>query len=193
VILCSLDANLERPELRRFSGDPVATVLANRGAYIAAALTIVRAYIEAGCPDPCPPIASFGDWSRLVRSSLVWLGRADPIDTMTATRADDPERINLRAVVSAWAVAVGHGPNTQLSTGELVDVACSANPNDKEMSLQKALLAVASVRGRNEIDARALGRWLGRNRGRVIDGLKIADQEDSHSKQRRWWLQSMRG
>ena len=93
VIRCTLDANVERPELRKFSGDPLRTVLEDRGSYIAAALTIVRAYLAAGCPNQCPPLASFSDWSRLVRSALVWLGYADPVATMEAARADDPSRL----------------------------------------------------------------------------------------------------
>ena len=43
VITARLDARMERPEYREFAGDPVAKVQANRGAYIAAALTICKA------------------------------------------------------------------------------------------------------------------------------------------------------
>ena len=107
TILCSLDADMERPELRRFDSDPVLTVLTNRGAYVAGVLTIVRAYITAGYPELCPPLASFDDWSRLVRSPLVWLGCADPMQTMETARSEDPGIINLRAVVAAWLAAVG--------------------------------------------------------------------------------------
>lgn len=36
---------MEVPEAREFAADPVATVLADRGRYIAACLTVARAYI----------------------------------------------------------------------------------------------------------------------------------------------------
>ena len=39
-----LDAKTERPEQRKFEFDPIKRVLDNRGAYIAAAITISRAY-----------------------------------------------------------------------------------------------------------------------------------------------------
>jgi hypothetical protein len=84
--------------------------------YIAAALTIVRAYLAAGCPNQCPPLASFGDWSRLIRSSLVWLGYVDPVDTMESARADDPPRSNLQALVAAWLKIVGF--NKPMTAGE---------------------------------------------------------------------------
>jgi putative DNA primase/helicase len=187
VVLCLMDANMERPELRQFRGDPVATVLTDRGRYIAAILTIVRAYLAAGCPDLLPPLASFADWSRLIRSPLVWLGCADPQETMEAARADDPMRSSLRAVVSAWCEVIG--PNVRLTAGDLKNKAVSSL--DTDMVLNKAISAVAAVRGRNEIDAVRLGRWLSRNKGRIVDQIKISGEPDPHSKQVMWWLQPL--
>lgn len=184
VVLCSLDANLERPELRQFRSDPVATVLADRGRYVAAVLTIVRAYLAAGCPDQCPPLASFGDWSRLSRSTLVWLGRDDPVKTMEVARADDPVRSALAEVFTAWRAVMG--TNNPVTVAELKEKALSAA--DAGGSLLKAISAVASPPGRTEIDLLRLGKWLSRNRGRVIGGLKLNSEKDKHSKQLVWWL-----
>ena len=50
VVRCQMDANSERPETRKFKGNPVDLVLVDRGRYIAGALTVVRAYIAAGRP-----------------------------------------------------------------------------------------------------------------------------------------------
>ena len=80
VITAVLDAQMERPELRAFRGNPVAKILADRGKYVAAALTICRAYAIAGRPDKKTPLASFGGWSDTVRSALMWLGEADPVE-----------------------------------------------------------------------------------------------------------------
>jgi len=55
-------------------------------------LIVVRAYFVAGRPDQAPKLASFEAWSDTVRSALIWLGEADPVDTMEVARADDPER-----------------------------------------------------------------------------------------------------
>jgi putative DNA primase/helicase len=186
VMLCSLDANVERPELRQFRHDPLAMVLRDRGQYIASVLIIVRAYLAAGCPNECAPQASFEGWSRLIRSSLVWLDRTDPAETMENARGDDPDLSNLRSVVAAWQAAIG--TKTALSAGELKD---EATKPSSDMSLAKAFLPVASAPGRSyEIDAVRLGRWLGRNRGRIVDGFKIFGEKDPHSKQMRWGLLS---
>jgi putative DNA primase/helicase len=99
TLVCSLDAGIERPELRKFKSDPVATVMADRGLYVSACLIIVRAYAAADYPGRLPTIASFEDWSDTVRSALVWLGCEDPAKSMEAARDDDPELADLREVI----------------------------------------------------------------------------------------------
>ena len=103
TVQISLDANVENPETRTFTRDPVAEVLADRGRYIAAILTIARAYRVAGSPGKLPPRLSFEDWSDNVRSALVWLGWPDPDESIKAVRAADPISAKLHAVIAAWA------------------------------------------------------------------------------------------
>jgi hypothetical protein len=194
VVLCTLDPNVERPELRQFKRNPVDMVLQDRGLYIAAALTIVRAYLTAGCPDKLPTLASFEEWSRLVRSALVWLGRADPVDTMEAARAEDPELDTMRRIFTTWREAIG--TDRPQTTGELKKFAeaktGSGDYHDYHAApahpeLLEALLAVAYGKG-GEINSKALGRWLGQKKGRIVDGCKLVAREDGHGKQVKWVL-----
>ena len=78
-------------------------MLADRGRYIAAILTIARAYRVAGSPGKLPPRLSFDEWSDNVRSALVWLGWPDPDESIKAVRAADPIGAKLHAVIAAWA------------------------------------------------------------------------------------------
>ena len=180
-----LDAKLERPELRQFRGNPLQTVLNDRGRYIAAVLTIVRAYQTAGYPDCLPPLGSFEDWSRLVRSPLVWLGCADPLATMAEARSDDPGRANLWAVVAAWREAVGVG--VVVTAGGLKKRA-SGGRDEASRALERALHNVASSRDGSEVDTKRLGLWLSRNKDRVVGGCRIVGVRDAHSKQQVWHL-----
>jgi putative DNA primase/helicase len=84
-----IEPGVERPENREFSYDVVADTIANHPRLLASALTVVRAYVAAEYPmaGKFRPLGSFGDFDRLVRGPLVWLGRADPVDT----QAVDPE------------------------------------------------------------------------------------------------------
>jgi putative DNA primase/helicase len=58
---------MEQPETRKFKGDPMKAVLADRGRFVAAILTVARAYIVAGKPGRLSPFASFDRWSELIR------------------------------------------------------------------------------------------------------------------------------
>jgi putative DNA primase/helicase len=121
----------------------------------------VRAYLAAECPGELPSLASFEDWSRLVRSALVWLGRADPVATMETARGEDPELEALRRVFAAWHAAVGSCPNT---TGRLIEIAQeldAVNGNWKHPDLHAALMEVAATGGVLKSDK--LGRWLKRS------------------------------
>jgi len=176
TLVGDLDAQMERPELRPFKGNPVATVMAKRGLYVSACLIIVRAYILAGRPGVLPPIASFADWSDTVRSALVWLGCADPAASMETAREDDPELAELREVVTVWqaALRVGEGftvkdladaAEERLPTkmGEPTDY---ANPDWRD-----CLLRLAGDRG--AVNTRRLGMWLMSREGRIVDSFRI--------------------
>lgn len=183
VILCSLDPDMERPELRQFRSDPLAMIAADRGKYIAAALTICRAYASAGYPAQRKPLASFEDWSRVVRSAIVWLGCADPVDTMEAARSDDPVTSSLRALLSSWNCAVG---DSWKSAAEIKQDA-EAQPfgSFSHPDLNDAVREIAVDRA-GVIDTKRLGHYLARHKGRVIEGLKLRTSEDTHAKKKLW-------
>jgi putative DNA primase/helicase len=183
VVLCSLDPNMERPELREFHSSPFDEVISQRGEYVAAALTIARAYAVAGFPGQLPALASFEDWSRIVRSALVWLGRPDPVDTMEAARADDPATSSLRAVLAAWHTAIGSGERTIAKVIQAADERMMDNRIHAD--LYQALADVAQARP-GEINSKSLGLWLARHKGRVVDGLKIVAGYDKNLKQNTW-------
>ena len=171
-LICRLDANVERPELRNFQQDPLQRVLDDRGAFVAAALTIVRAYLAAGQPDRIKPaLASFPDWSNTIRSALMWLGCADPVATMEAARDDDPELTTLRQVIGAWHTHYADSPQTG---SRVADEALETERDEhneqhhvpKRPDLREALMQVAGER--NTINTRRLGNWLSKHEGRIV-------------------------
>ncbi|MGY2905692.1 hypothetical protein [Bradyrhizobium sp. URHC0002] len=185
VVTARLDPRVERPELREFKSNPIDKIMANRGGYIAAALTICRAYLAAGRPGRTKRLASFEGWSDVVRSALIWLGKADPVVSMESAAELDPERIELRTIMDAWKDAVGLGQS--LTLAEAVKVGDSRIGNDlQHPALFAALQAVAGKK--QKADARALGPWFRKNQDRVLGGycFKVRPNEKGGSK---WWLQ----
>ena len=121
LVHCRLDANVARPELREFKTKPDQLVLFDRGDYVAACLTIARAYVVARMPGRLKPIPSFERWSDHVRSALVWLGCQDPARSMEAAVADDDTEADAVALFAAWP----HGPAalTSYTSTELIQEA----------------------------------------------------------------------
>jgi hypothetical protein len=182
TLIATLDPRLERPELRVFNADPVATVLADRGKFIAACLTVCRAYIAAGQPDRAPRLASFNGWSDIVRSALTWLGRADPVKSMETAQLADPRLAELRTVLAAWAEAIGVGPRYRRRLRDLI----GEGEGERE-PLNAALQAVAGGRG-----IEGVGKWMRRNKGRFADELRLANEGDpKHGSQ--WWIEAKNG
>ncbi len=192
AIRCTLDAGVERPELREFDRDPLAMVSASRGDYVAAALTILRAFHLAGRPQQSTPLGSFAAWSGWVRDALIWLGEADPCATMDQIRGADPRLEALTTVIEQWHTHLG---STRVSVKEVIDVATEQqssfhgradfiNPDFRE-----ALLAVAGDGG--AISGRRLGKWLSANQGRIVNGMRLA-ADGQHAGIIRWrlWEQS---
>jgi putative DNA primase/helicase len=180
TIQCALDACMEVPEEREFTANPVAMVLADRGRYVAAALTVARAYIVAGRPGRLPRLPSYEGWSDTLRSALVWLGWPDPVDTVANVRVQDPIRQARAAVFSAWAAELQLGIGYQ--TGELIRLVEQYSGTVRaHPALWDALFAVAASRsGHQMIDPRLLGLWLRDNLDTIAAGHKLtADRSDT--------------
>lgn len=156
VIICRLDAQTERPELRDIDQDLIAEVRENRREIVGDLITVMLAYQQAGHPDTgVSPLGGFGAWSRMVRQALIWAGEADPCRSMDQIRGDDPFRQNLVLVLMAWHAAFGEDAAT---AAEAVERA------GHDSNLREALLTVCQKRG--VLDTRTLGYWLRAHRDR---------------------------
>jgi len=185
ALICSLDSGHENPELRMFGTKPAQTVLDERGPYIAACLTIVRAYHLAGMPGRLTPLASFEAWSDMVRSALVWLGEDDPIITMEKARENDPTRVNFAGLVHAWSVEVGVGRNYEITAAGLVGNADEGIQGVYRYPLLRD--ALHEIMPEKRLNSKSLGRWLSRHENKISNGVKlqkIADPVNGHH----WYL-----
>ena len=174
AIRATLDAGVERPELRAFDRDPLALVTAQRGDYVAAGLTILRAFHIAGRPSQTVPLGSFTAWSGWVRDALIWLGEADPCETMEGMRGADPKLEALTAALEEWRSVIG---TDRVTVREIIERAAAqqtqmfgraeyVNPEFRE-----ALLRVAGEGG--AINGTRLGKWLSQHQNRIVAGHRI--------------------
>ncbi len=199
ALLCQLNPGTERPELREFESNPIRLAEQHRASLVAAGLTILRAYHVAGYPDAPTPLGSFEIWSRWVRGSLMWLGEADPLETMETARETDPRLEALSTLVHEWYAVM---PDKPVTVRELIEHATeqvtpfsqgfspSARANFRHGELREVLLVVAGEGG--AINSKRLGRWLATQQGRLVDGLCIQRSTLSAGIQR-WRLIQQKG
>jgi hypothetical protein len=180
AVLCRLDPKEERPELRRFESNPLTAVQTERGRFVAAALTLLRAYHVAGRPAPPDPLGSFEAWSDWVRGALLWLGLPDPVITIETARALDPKLATLTAVVSQWWSVFRDRPVTARTLIEAADRMQPGPPGPSTEArspylypdLREALMGVAGDGG--SINSKRLGKWLAANEGKFVAGVRLA-------------------
>jgi Bifunctional DNA primase/polymerase, N-terminal len=164
-LVCNLETLDERPELRRFNRNTLRQAGANRATYVAAGLTIMRAYLAAGAPEVCGPFASYAEWSAMVRSPLVWLGEPDPVASIETTQAEDSELADIRGLfnlcVDEYRPDATYGTVTFLEAASAAPIGFNPNP------FRELLLRIAGGKD-GDISAKRLGEWLRRNCGRVV-------------------------
>ncbi len=184
-ITINLSPLCEVPAARHFQRpDLVREVLRERGRYVSAALTIVRAWIVAGRPKTdCKSLASYGDWSDLCRQPLLWLGGADPTTSVFEAIAEDPDRETLARLLTAWQTVFGKTP------AMVRDAVREASAfREEQVELREVLHDIADERG--EINRRRLGWWIKRHAGRIVDGRRFVRVSGNRSAEA-WKVESV--
>jgi hypothetical protein len=172
ALRCYLDPADERPEERDDFKHPqlLAWVRDNRPGLVTAALTVVRAYIVAGCPQL--GLARFGGfeaWAVWVRAPLVWAGAADPVESQRELRAEaDGDR-------AAWGQLLRllrdkHGDEPFHASDVLGPTSSPPAAGTEQDPLRNALESLHSGR---ELNNRAVGRLFTRWKGRNVGGLRL--------------------
>jgi hypothetical protein len=196
VLKCRIDPQTDRPYARQFGIDPLAYTLDNRQAMVAAALTIVRGWIQSadyvigiGAPGR---MASFEIWDDLVRQSIAWINRevlpgqfADVMDAVDDAQSSDPEQDALYEVLCALRDCFG---DRSFSAKEIL---AEINACFEHTNVLKD--AISDVIGREIKSPRSLGRVLKFRTGRVVNGLSLdLAPKDGHANSLRWRVKSVR-
>jgi hypothetical protein len=175
AIRATLDAGVERPELRAFDRDPLAMVTAQRGDYVTAGLTVLRAFHIAGRPQQRAPLGSFTDWSRWVRDALIWLGEADPCETMEGMRGADPKLEALTTVLEQWREVIGMQTGSASARSSSARRAATAALRPVGVRPPRVPRGPAARRGRRRRDQRRAARQVDRRRTRTASWRAAPD------------------
>lgn len=190
VILVRLDAKMECPETRTFAFEPDEVLAAGRGEYLVAALTVLRAFANAGFPaHGGKPLNGFKLYDTWIRGALVWLGYADPVDSQADVRQGNPAREKHAAMLGAWEAAVG---SKRIKVSQLLELAGKRSAATQapeggwiageilHPELREAVNEVAGdAAGNAKREAQAVGLWLRSVEEKRLDGLMFVRHGES--------------
>ncbi|MDO9582707.1 MAG: hypothetical protein Q7J24_06315 [Desulfomicrobium sp.] len=183
VLTINLDPRMEMPVAREFKRpDLIEQVRQDRGRYVSAALTIIRAWICAGGPvTPVKPIATFMQWANWCRQPLMWLGLPDPATRLFEQVARDPDSELLGRLMESWRESFDSRP---VLVRDLIP------EMRNNIDLRESIEEIATIKG--EVDKNRLGWWIKRHQGRIVNGLRI-EREDATRGAARWRVQGSQG
>ena len=192
VIPIDLDAKTEHPEARSdFTHRRLLDwVGAERPRLVTAALTVLRAFWVAGCPQEpeTSEYGSFEPWSDLIRHSLLWCGLPDPCGGRTNIEAEsDPAYEALATLLTCWGVCYPHGtPRTLKTITQDAVTRRTADPKPLDPAnewndLFDALAAYDSKHDGKRLDTKRIGNALRTIEGRVLDGVRLVRRGTSNN------------
>jgi hypothetical protein len=179
-----LESPLENPEDRASEEfrhpDLLGWVRAERPQLVQAAVTLLRGYFHAGCPDSgARPWGSFEAWSRLIPNVVAWVGLPDP----TTTRQDfessaDGTKRALTALLDGWArLDPGEGLTAKAAITALYpSTPHESRPPDGFDSLREAIEELVPTQPGKSPSPAQLSYQLRKNRHRVIGGRYLESQ-----------------
>lgn len=184
-----LESPLENPEERTGFAHPdlLAWVGSERKRLVACALTILRSYFAAGCPAMGTGLwGSYEAWSRIVPPALVWAGSPDPLAARaTADPAMDEEKRALVILIDGIRrlCPVTLDGARPLSAKAMISALYPERhpgepiPTDGFEELRDAIEQETRTQAGRTPEARRLGKWLQRIRGRVVNGWCVQRHE----------------
>ncbi len=174
-ITINLDPGCELPAARAFKNpDLLSGLYRDRERHVSAALTIIRAWIEAGRPkQQCRPLASYDEWSDFCRQPLLWLGQPDPTESVFEAMTDDPDRDTLDQLLRCWKEVFGKRAAMVREAVKLI-----THGNNEEL---KAVLEDIALERDGTVNQRILGRWIKRHEKRIVDGRRFVRAGGSRS------------
>lgn len=173
TLRCRLVSPQERPEDRDGLPDLEEEVLRDRAELVAAGLTVLRAFFEAGRPDVgVAPMGNFDRWRKLIAGSIRWATGVDVVETRVLDDAVYDPSTEAYAAFLAAAPSDGKARTVR----EWSDLPL---PNVREA----LALAIPSTEPNREV---RLGRWLAKRKDQVMGGRRLVATVDSHTRIKRY-------
>jgi hypothetical protein len=192
IPVARLNPECAAPWTREFALNPLAYTLENRQQLVAAALTLIRAWLTIGDVRAQGRTASFETWDDLVRQTVCWVGRriarqddggfGDPAATLSANAKADPETEATDTLLTALHDIFGESVFTAKDVMQAISRADSGFCAAADQELAQA---VRDIVGRRDVTSKSVGRVIQFRRDRIVGGLRL-NEYPPVKKTRRW-------
>ncbi len=165
--------------------DLLGWVASERPRLAVAALTILRGFYAAGCPEQAGgEFGSFEAWSRIIRGAILWAGGADPLLTRESAKANDESSALLAKLLAGIELS---DSGVGLTVKEIASVAEQGESEGADCLRE----AIAEVCG-DRFNPKSFGKRLKSYEGRVFDG-RCLKSEDARGGVKRWRVRTVDG
>jgi hypothetical protein len=171
ALLCRIDAKVVNPGARTFERDLQEWIPRHRPELVAAALTLMRAWMAQPADERAylarelglTPWTRFARWSDMCRAPLVWLGCPDPILSLKLLEQSDPKRQQLVQLLTGWRAKFG---DQSYTAADVLGDLANTPPDSRPRAWEEVLKAIAMERG--EYKSRKLSGYLSNAAGRRL-------------------------
>ena len=115
----------------------------------------------------------------------MWLGEADPVLTIARSKQADPVAEQIGSLMHAWADVIGEGNTVTVKAA--IDAAAVAS--GALLDAFKQVAAPLRQDSGTQVDPTRLGKWLARNKDRVIEGRRLVRVPEKNKGNTQWRLE----
>ncbi len=159
---------------------------------VAAALTILRAYVVAGRPPQgLTASGSFEAWSALIRAALVWCGQPDPWRGRVGLEASSAAAYEgLAARLDAWHACYGDKPQTLKTVFRHLTMYTGESESER---LQEAIDGLCDTGSTHEKppSLRSVGHALKKVEKRIINHKRFEKHGDRGEDGMKWRVKNI--
>ena len=182
VLLCRLEAKEENPEERKGFKIPdlIGYAKEHRGRLVVAALSILRAFHQAGQPDQgITALGGYDQWNRTVRQAVYWAMGLDPCAGKDELRELNDSTNNLGVLLQEWQLLNDGNATTAAEAIRLLredQKRVAPDPTDGDWKKHQTLYDILldwNKDGKDLPSPRIIGNRLRAFKGRVVNKLRF--------------------
>lgn len=172
IFKCRLNSQVENPAFKKYESSALEYMQNNRQKLISSVLTIIRAYQQSDERPVNEGLASFEEWSELVRKPIAWLstfipGIQDPVDALKLAMESDVEEESVASLLVSLKLMFG------TSSFTAKEVVTELRRDFAPSEVIEARDIIFETTASKQLTAKSVGVALAKNIDKIANGLTL--------------------